>query len=256
MHYDFGDDWMFTILVQKKETEPRKSPPKLIKSVGEVEQYPDWEEFDIEDFFVEIPDVKGKITTKKKGSSIYVNYEIGRDYDPEKKYNVPRRVTIGKVAGADRKMDDYGCSFVIMVKGMASLVNSVVLEHKGEFEEERKYSIRKHHVYGMTVKEKLYADDEKERYFHIYHSTGKEHGEKEQLEEMLERLGKALEAQYGTDYQLSDADSKYFEAFYDSKGILTLVREKADVIKQELKLCGYFCIVTSEKMTAKEAIDL
>ncbi len=49
---------------------------------------------------------------------------------------------------------------------------------------------------------------------------------------MLERLGKALEAQYGTDYQLSDADSKYFEVFYDSKGILTLVREKADVIKQ------------------------
>ena len=43
------------------------------------------------DFFVEIPDVKGKITTKKKGSSVYVNYEIGRDYDPEKKYNVPRR---------------------------------------------------------------------------------------------------------------------------------------------------------------------
>ena len=158
--------------------------------------------------------------------------------------------------GNIRKMDDYGYSFVIMVKGMASLVNSIVLEHKGEFEEERKYSIRKHHVYGMTVKEKLYADDEKERYFHISHSTGKEHGEKEQLEEMLERLGKVLEAQYGTDYQLSDADSKYFEAFYDSKGILTLVREKADVIKQELKLCGYFCIVTSEKMTAKEAIDL
>ena len=36
------------------------------------------------DFFIEIPDVKGKITTKKKGSSVYVNYEIGRDYDPEK----------------------------------------------------------------------------------------------------------------------------------------------------------------------------
>ena len=56
------------------------------------------------DFFIEIPDVKGKITTKKKGSSVYVNYEIGRDYDPEKKYNVPKRVTIGKVSGADSKM--------------------------------------------------------------------------------------------------------------------------------------------------------
>ena len=49
LHYDFGDDWMFTILVQKKEAESRKSPPLLIKSVGEVEQYPDWDEFDEED---------------------------------------------------------------------------------------------------------------------------------------------------------------------------------------------------------------
>lgn len=158
--------------------------------------------------------------------------------------------------GNIRKMDEYGYGFVIMVKGMAKLVNRLVLENKGRFEEERKYSIRKHHVYGITVKEKLYLDDEKDRYFHIYHSTGKEHGEKEELEETLERLGKALKAQYGTDYQLSDAEKEYFDTFYDRSGILTLVREKDDVIKQALRLCGYFCIVTSDKMTAAEALDL
>ena len=158
--------------------------------------------------------------------------------------------------GNIRKMDEYGYSFVIMVKGMAKLVNRLVLENKGKFEEERKYSIRKHHVYGITVKDKLYLDDEKDRYFHIYHSTGKEHGEKEELEETLERLGKVLKAQYGTDYQLSDAEKEYFDTFYDSKGILTLVREKDDVIKQALRLCGYFCIVTSDKMSAAEALDL
>ena len=158
--------------------------------------------------------------------------------------------------GNIRKMDEYGYSFVIMIKGMASLVNRIILENKGKFEEERKYSIRKHHVYGMTVRDRLYADDDKERYFHIYHSTGKEHGEKEELEEMLERLGKGLKEQYGTDYQLSDAEKNYYETFYDSKGILTLVKEKDDVIKRELRLCGYFCIVTSDKMTASEALDL
>ena len=158
--------------------------------------------------------------------------------------------------GNIRKMDAYGYSFVIMVKGMADLVNELVLENKGKFEEERKYSIRKHHVYGMTVKAKLYLDDEKDRYFHIYHSTGKEHGEKEELEETLDRLGKALKALYGTEYQLSDTEKHYFDTFYDSKGILTLVREKNDVIKRELRLCGYFCIVTSDKMTAAEALDL
>ena len=158
--------------------------------------------------------------------------------------------------GNIRKMDEYGYSFVIMIKGMAKLVNRLVLENKGKFEEERRYSIRKHHVYGITVKDKLYLDDEKDRYFHIYHSTGKEHGEKEELEEMLERLGKVIKAQYGTDYQLSDAEKEYFDAFYDSKGILTLIKEKDDVIKQALQLCGYFCIVTSDKMTAAEALDL
>lgn len=158
--------------------------------------------------------------------------------------------------GNIRKMDEYGYGFVIMVKGMAKLVNTLVLKNKGRFEEERKYSIRKHHVYGYTVKSKLYLDDEKDRYFHIYHSTGKEHGEKEELEEMLERLGKSLRAQYGTDYQLSDGEKEYFDTFYDSHGILTLVKEKDDVIKRALQLCGYFCIVTSDKMTAADAIDL
>ena len=32
--------------------------------------------------------------------------------------------------------------------------------------------------------------------------------------------------------------------------------ERTQVISEELKLCGYFSIVTSERMTAKEAIDL
>lgn len=33
-------------------------------------------------------------------------------------------------------------------------------------------------------------------------------------------------------------------------------RELTDVINEEIKLCGYFVIITSEKMTAAEAIEL
>ena len=49
LHYDYGDDWMFTIHVQKIEEESRKKPPVLLKSVGSVEQYPDWDEWDDKD---------------------------------------------------------------------------------------------------------------------------------------------------------------------------------------------------------------
>ena len=49
LHYDFGDDWMFTIHVQKIEKEEEKTPPVVLKTKGEIMQYPpiddeDWDE--------------------------------------------------------------------------------------------------------------------------------------------------------------------------------------------------------------------
>ena len=48
-----------------------------------------------------------------------------------------------------------------MMKGMKDLVKSLVLEVKGSFEEDRRYSIRDHKVSGITVKRQLYPSDEK-----------------------------------------------------------------------------------------------
>ena len=56
------------------------------------------------DFLVEVPNEKGKITTKKKGDAIYVNYEVGREYYPDRQYTIPKRVTIGKLSKADKRM--------------------------------------------------------------------------------------------------------------------------------------------------------
>ncbi len=51
--------------------------------------------------------------------------------------------------------------------------------------------------------------------------------------------------------------SDYFDLIFDEKQDLFLFgTEKADVIERELGLCGYFVIVTSAKMSAKEALDL
>ena len=49
---------------------------------------------------------------------------------------------------------------------------------------------------------------------------------------------------------------KYYDTFTDKNGIFTAAREKDDVIQRELRLCGYFVLVTSEKMTAEKALDL
>lgn len=56
------------------------------------------------DFLIEVPDVQGKITTKKKGNAVYINYEIGRKYYKDRKYTIPERVTIGKLSQEGKKM--------------------------------------------------------------------------------------------------------------------------------------------------------
>ena len=41
LHYDFGDDWMFTISVHNIESVDHRAQPQCLKSKGTIEQYPD-----------------------------------------------------------------------------------------------------------------------------------------------------------------------------------------------------------------------
>ena len=109
----------------------------------------------------------------------------------------------------------------------------------------------------MTVKQRLYVTDEKERYIHIYHSVQKESSERSLLEKQLRQMKSAMDKHVGEAKQFGSGFEKYFILHYNEKtGQFQFAEEKMSVIEEELSLCGYFCIVTSEPMTAKEAINL
>ena len=40
LHYDFGDDWMFTITVHKINEVEESFEPRIVKSKGQIQQYP------------------------------------------------------------------------------------------------------------------------------------------------------------------------------------------------------------------------
>lgn len=154
-------------------------------------------------------------------------------------------------------MDKCGYSFVIMVKGMASLVNELVLEHKGTFESKRENNIYEYGVYGKTVKHRLYAGDKKERYFHLYHSISKESAERAGIENRLNQMTLYLKKYQNKVKEFGPGFEKYFNLHYDEKTqAFVLPEERCSVVERELDLAGYFCIITSEKMSAKEAIEL
>ena len=158
-------------------------------------------------------------------------------------------------------MDKCGYEFVIMMKGMKKLVKSLVLEVKGTFEEDRRYSIRDYKVSGITVKRQLYPSDEKERYFHIFYNDRKKSSEHEAIETKIDRMAECLHKHEGTRYEIKGGDfARYFDLIYYNKGKpdekFMYGRERHEVINEEIRLCGYFVIITSEKMTAAQALDL
>lgn len=157
-------------------------------------------------------------------------------------------------------MEDNGYDFVIMAKGMKSLVSELVLEVKGTFEDDRRNSIRAFKVSGTTVKRKLFADDKKERYFHIYYDDGKKASEREKFEDKIDRMGRKLKECMGEPIHPGGEYKKYFDLVFWHGGLpdekFMSGNERPDVINQEIQLCGYFVIVTSAKMTAKEALIL
>lgn len=153
-----------------------------------------------------------------------------------------------------RYIDKNKYSFIIMCKGCKALVSSLVLEKQGTFETKREAAIRSYKVYGTTTTAKLYEDDAEERYFHIYYNPSKQAAEREHLEQRIERLRQFMEKHIGKEERFGKAYQEYFHLHYDRKGCFCGADERSDVIERELKLCGYFCIITSEKMTASQAL--
>lgn len=159
-----------------------------------------------------------------------------------------------------RFMDECGYDFIIMVKGMKSIVNEIVAEHKGTFEEDRKRTIRKFHVNGITQKRPLYVSDARDRYFHIYYSAEKQAAERYRMEMEIESMQRAIDKIKGKCAEMPKKYLRYFNPIYYHEGqedqTLMGAVEKTDVITQELKQCGYFALITSRNMKAEDALLL
>lgn len=159
-----------------------------------------------------------------------------------------------------RYMDKCGYDFVIMMKGCKDIAKRLILDNKGSFENSRATSIRKYHLNGTTIKGELFQSDKRDRYFHLYYSSSRYSAEKEAIETKIDRLSNMFTKYEGINIEFTDSVKKYFDLIYYHEGQedqkFMYAREKTDVIDEEISLCGYFVIVTSENMTAKEAVEL
>lgn len=96
------------------------------------------------------------------------------------------------------------------------------------------------------------------RNFHIYYSDGKAYSEKQEIKQRIHRLEKYLDSCVGKEcVPFGPEIRKYFHLNYKKDGkTLKLAEENTSAVEKELSLAGYFAIVSSDNMTAREAIEL
>lgn len=156
-----------------------------------------------------------------------------------------------------RYMDNNGFSFIIMVKGCKEFICDQVRRYKGNFENDWGNQISEFGVYGKTVHTFVYSGDTKKRYVHIYYSAAKAAGERARLEENIQEMQSYLARYQDTDHEFGPTFQKYFHMHYNKEtGHFVYGEPNLQIIRDELDMCGYFAIISSEKMDAKEAIGL
>lgn len=154
-------------------------------------------------------------------------------------------------------MDSNGFSFIIMVKGIKEFISKLIREHKGSFEDDWGNQIVEYGVYGKSIHTFVYASDTKKRYVHIYYSAAKAAGERARLEESIREMQNYLKKYQDSEHEFGPAFHKYFYMHYNKEtGHFVYGEPNLQVIRDELDLCGYFAIISSEKMGAAEAINL
>lgn len=150
-------------------------------------------------------------------------------------------------------MDANNFEFIMMVKGCKALVAELVDRLHGTFENRVDASLREHCISGTTEKMKLFPEDSRERYFHVFFNPMKMATERRDIENALTQMQKNFDQWVGREVEFGSPHTDYFQCHYDEKGRFLFAEEKKSIIEHAYSRCGYFCIITSEKMSARDA---
>lgn len=152
-------------------------------------------------------------------------------------------------------------SYILMIKTNQSIIQDLISDEglKLIFKGKDKYYIDYHEVYGLTKKIKQYPKDKHYVYVHLYYDIERAAYETKQLSKQRSTLEKELN--YHLEAKLKKREdltryNKLFKLKYDDNGYLLSYKINDKYIDDKSFSSGFFCIITSEEMSAKEALDI
>lgn len=161
------------------------------------------------------------------------------------------------------KLIKEGYSILCALKGNLDFVKNVYNECSIKLKDMVTCYIGEHEVSGVTKKVKLNESGKKNvyGYVHMFYSDKTASLEREAILQSVYEYEKSLRKLLDENKDLSEADLKKYSKWFrfktepSTKAVYDFVK-KTSVIEEELKKCGYFTLLSSKKMEAKDALDI
>lgn len=157
-------------------------------------------------------------------------------------------------------LDENNLEFLSMVDGTDPLVASLVEANFG-FETDpanklNTFQMFGETVYGTTVTARIFPSDTKKRWVHLYFNPAKRSSDLNMLQFRLNSYKDFFTTHRGSKAKFQGVGARYFDFQYAEDRTLVGAVEKTDVVNRDRALCGFFCLVTSERMTTRNALWL
>ena len=156
---------------------------------------------------------------------------------------------------------DKEYSFILMIKDNSTFLKAFKTEMKNSIQIDYSSFIENHQVYGITIKGKLYKSDKKAVYVHLYYDEQRASTERTNLliniKKIEEEINNRITNKDNKKRHKSKCDKyhKLFNLHYLDEYLVSFSPKKKE-IQRLIDNCGYFCLVTSEELSASKALDI
>lgn len=154
-------------------------------------------------------------------------------------------------------LEENGFKYIIMAKTSLDIIHNSIIANMNKIKNQYKYFISSHNLYGITLERDVFKD-KKLKYLHIYYDDEKASIERKILASNLayyeECLKIILENKKTKKSELKPY-KKYFLFEEDRDGYINKYDVNNQIIQGEMDLCGFFAIVTKDKLDTSYVID-
>ena len=154
-------------------------------------------------------------------------------------------------------LEENGFKYIIMAKTSLDIIHNSIIANMNKIKNQYKYFISSHNLYGITLERDVFKD-KKLKYLHIYYDDEKASIERKILASNLayyeECLKIILENKKTKKAELKPY-KKYLLFEEDKDGYIKKYDVNNQIIQGEMDLCGFFAIVTKDKLDTSYVID-